>query len=94
MYRLFNESRSGETAELGGRWDLAAGPEDGGLREKWHIEFPRRSEKICVPGVWDRALGRPRTFSNNELVTGWRRPTVACWTVGDAYCYVRQRPDK
>ena len=53
MRRLFEVHRLRRVETLDGFWDFAADREGRGNREKWQRAFPKRTERMAVPGCWD-----------------------------------------
>lgn len=70
MIRLFNQSHRRKISTLDARWDFVTDRENCGTKEKWYIDFPNESEKICVPSSWNNEFGM-----ENYIGCAWYRTT-------------------
>jgi beta-glucuronidase len=57
MIRTFDEHKVRHTRVLDGLWDFVTDPEDKGLQEEWHRQFPAAHTQMYVPACWNNELG-------------------------------------
>ncbi|MEC0232119.1 glycoside hydrolase family 2 protein [Paenibacillus alba] len=57
MIRTFQQHQLRRTRLLDGLWDFATDPNNVGLTEQWHTQFPSASRKLVVPSCWNNELG-------------------------------------
>jgi len=59
---------------LNGLWDIAFDPKNEGVRQRWWLRFPARTERIRVPGVWEQV--RPGYDGVGWYRTRFASPTL------------------